>query len=294
MHIPTEFKQKMINAFGVEGGKWLASLPAIVESYIEKWQLSIEGPVEKLSYNYVVKVTDRKQRPLILKLGIPGKDVTREIQVTEIYSGERFAKLVAFDEADGVLLLERLEPGSMLSEIKDEETAILHYVDIWKAIRRPAKPYLPSIYQWFNGLDEYMKRYSKEGGPISVRLIERTRHYIKDIQATSAGDELLHGDLHHYNILYDQKHGWCAIDPKGAVGDVYFDFVPFLFNELHSPNILKRRVEGISSLLHINKKRLLKASIALLTLQTCWAVEDEGNWREMLTTIQWLEDLLNE
>ena len=78
------------------------------------------------------------------------------------------------------------------------------------------------------------------------------------------------------------------------MSDVYFDFVPFLFNELHSPSVLKQRVESISNLLYINKKRLRKASIALLTPQTCWAVEEEGDWRGMLTTIQLLDDLLNE
>lgn len=294
MNIPADFKRKMMTVFGEEGEKWLSFLPALVKRYTEKWQLNIEGPVDNLSYNYVVKARDSEQRPLILKFGIPGLDVTREIHAVEIYGGERFAKLVAFDEADGALLLERLEPGNMLSEVKDEEAVILQYIDVWKAIRKPANPSFLSIYQWFNGLDEYTKRYPKEDGPISGKLVAQARHYVKEIQTTSAGDELLHGDLHHYNILYDQKCGWCAIDPKGIVGDVYFDFVPFLFNELRSQSILKQRVESICILLRINKKRLLKASIALLILQTCWAVEDEGNWRGMLTTIQWLEDLLNE
>lgn len=294
MNIPAEFKKKMATVFGKEGEKWLSSLPALVESYTEKWQLYMEGPVDNLSYNYVVKARDCNLRPLILKFGIPGADVTREIQAIEIYNGERFAKLIASDETDGVLLLERLVPGCMLSEVKDEETATLHYVEVWQAVRKPAKPSFPSIYQLFNGLDEYTKRYPKEEGPISGELLAEAHRYVTDIQATSQGDELLHGDLHHYNILYDQKRGWCAIDPKGIVGDMYFDFVPFLFNELCSQIILKQRVERICSLLDVNKTRLLKASIALLTLQTCWAIEDEGNWREMLTTIYWFKELLNE
>ncbi len=294
MNIPLDFKKKIIAAFGKEGEKWLSCLPALVESYTKKWQLYMEGPVGNLSYNFVIKVRDCNLRPLILKFGIPGADVTREIYAVELYNGERFAKLVNFDKTDGVLLLERLEPGVMLSEVKSEEEAVFHYVDVWQALRRPAKPSFPSIYQWFNGLDEYMKRNPKEEGPISNELLAKAGQYVRHIQTTSAGDELLHGDLHHYNILYDQRRGWCAIDPKGVIGDVYFDFVPFLFNELHSPSVLKQRVESISNLLYINKKRLLKASIALLTLQTCWAVEEEGDWRGMLTTIQLLDDLLNE
>lgn len=294
MNIPTDFYKKITFAFGKAGEQWLLSLPTLVEKYAQKWLLHIEGPVEKLSYHYVVKVRDDRERPLILKLGIPGKDVTREIYTTQLYNGERFAKLEAFNEADGVLLLERLEPGMMLSEVKDEETAILHYIDVWKAIRRPGMQSFPSIYQWFAVLDEYAAAHPQKDGPISSTLLEQAALYAKEIQTTSAGDELLHGDLHHYNILYDQERGWCGIDPKGVVGDMYFDFVPILFNELYSLSDLKRRVERICSLLEIDKKRLLKASLALLTLQTRWALEDKGNWREMLTVIQWLDDLLNE
>lgn len=294
MNIPSDFYKKITFTFGKEGEQWLSYLPALVEKYVQKWRLHIEGPVDNLSYHYVVKVRDGRERPLILKLGVPGKDVTREIYATQLYNGDRFAKLEAFNEKDGVLLLERLEPGIMLSEVKDEEASILHYVDVWKAIRRPGSQSFPSIYEWFTALDEYVATHAKQNGPISTILLEQARLYAKEIQITSAGDELLHGDLHHYNILYDQERGWCGIDPKGVVGDVYFDFVPILFNELYSLSDLKRRVERICSLLEINKKRLLKASLALLTLQTCWALEDKGNWREMLTVIQWLDNLLNE
>lgn len=40
---------------------------------------------------------------------------------------------------------------------------------------------------------------------------------------------LLHGDLHHYNVLL---HGgrWCSIDPKGVVGDPAFEPSAFLRN----------------------------------------------------------------
>ena len=35
---------------------------------------------------------------------------------------------------------------------------------------------------------------------------------------TEEPDYLLHGDLHHGNILFDDARGWIAIDPKGLVG----------------------------------------------------------------------------
>ncbi|MGM9950226.1 MAG: aminoglycoside phosphotransferase family protein [Lysinibacillus sp.] len=292
MNIPLAFKKRIAMIFGREGERWLSALPSLVEQYAEKWRLQVGEPVEQLSYHYVVKVRDLEQRPLILKLGIPGEDVTREMHAVEVYGGERFAKLLAYDEADGVLLLERLEPGFMLSEIKEEEIAIHHFVEVWKAIRRPAEGMFPSIREWFAGLGEYMGGYPKGDGPVPYSLVKKAQHYAREIEETSAANELLHGDLHHYNILYDAGRGWCAIDPKGVVGDAYFDLVPFLFNELYDQDVLKQRVEMICRMLHLQEERLLKASIALLTLQTCWAAEDQGEWERMLRTIRWLESLL--
>lgn len=144
MNIPADFKSKIANIFGKEGERWLSFLSALVKNYAEKRNLFIEGPVHNLSYNYVVKVRGCKHRPLVLKFGIPGEDVSREIHTLKIYNGKRFVKLIAFDETDGVLLLERLVPGSMLSEVKDEET-VMHYIDVWKAVRKPAYPFSPFI-----------------------------------------------------------------------------------------------------------------------------------------------------
>ena len=35
---------------------------------------------------------------------------------------------------------------------------------------------------------------------------------------------VLHGDLHHLNVLYDTNKGWLAIDPKRLWGERAFDY----------------------------------------------------------------------
>ena len=50
---------------------------------------------------------------------------------------------------------------------------------------------------------------------------------------SSAGEPmLLHGDLHHYNILAAERQPWLAIDPKGVVGDPVYETGVFLYNRL--------------------------------------------------------------
>jgi len=48
---------------------------------------------------------------------------------------------------------------------------------------------------------------------------------------TYSGEMLLHGDLHHDNILLNGNR-YYIIDPKGVVGDIVFDIPRFILNEV--------------------------------------------------------------
>ncbi|MBY0148873.1 aminoglycoside phosphotransferase family protein [Neobacillus niacini] len=296
MQISTEFQGKITNAFGESGKAWLESLASTVQTYLEKWELTSEGPVSNLSYNYVIKVTDSVGTPLILKLGVPNFDTSNEMATLQLYNGDGCAKLLKSDSKNGVMLLERLVPGKMLSAETDERVVLENYIKVWKAIRKPLPDgaSTPSLVHWFRGLTNY--RHSGDS-QIKMEHVQLAEEYFKMVMDTSKGPELLHGDLHHENILYAEQHGWMAIDPKGVAGDPYFDVVSFLVNQLDSKpnpkNILKLRVDTISDQLGLDRKRLLKAAIALGTLYACWGIEDsDPDWEKTYQCVKWFIDFL--
>ena len=296
MQIPGDFQEKIINAFGPDGKSWLESLEQTVEIYLKKWNLNNEGPVENLSYNYVLKVTDSEGTPLILKLGVPNFDTRNEMRTLQAYNGNGCAKLLKSDPGNGVILLERLVPGRMLSEEKDERLVTETFVKVWKAIRRPVPndTSTPSLTHWFEGLERYRKNFPH--GPIPHEHIQLAEDFLQQVIDSSAGPELLHGDLHHENILYSKQQGWMAIDPKGVAGDPYFDVVSFLVNQLESKkdpkSILKLRVDTISEQLGLDRQRLLKAAVALGTLYACWGIEDQADWETTYQCVKWFIEFL--
>ncbi|MFB3160963.1 aminoglycoside phosphotransferase family protein [Neobacillus sp. 179-J 1A1 HS] len=295
MQIPSEFQEKIINGFGSDGKAWLESLESTVKTYLQKWGLTSEGPVDNLSYNYVEKGTDTKGTPLILKLGVPNFDTRNEMVTLQNYDGDGCAKLLKFDLEDGVMLLERLVPGRMLSAESDEKIVLENYIKVWKALRRPlpTEGTTPSLIHWFEGLARYR---SAGEGPISLEHVQLAEEFFQQVMETSEGPELLHGDLHHENILYSERNGWMAIDPKGVAGDPYFDVVSFLVNQLVTKadpkSILKLRVDTISDQLGLDRQRLLKASIALGTLYACWGVEDLADWETTYQCVKWFIEFL--
>jgi streptomycin 6-kinase len=194
------------------------------------------------------------------------------------------------------MLLERLVPGIMLSEETDEMIVLENYIKVWKAIRRPVPNggSTPTITDWFEGL----KRYRETGDvQISMEHVLLAEEFFQFVIETSEGPELLHGDLHHENILFSEHKGWMAIDPKGVAGDPYFDVVSFLVNQLDSKpdpkSILKLRVDTISEQIGLDRERLLKAAIALGTLYACWGIEDnDPDWEKTYQCVKWFIEFL--
>ena len=60
--------------------------------------------------------------------------------------------------------------------------------------------------------------------------VERAQRLYVGLCASQTSTRLLHGDLHHYNILRDGDRGWVAIDPKGVVGEVEYEIGAALRN----------------------------------------------------------------
>ncbi|KGM44724.1 aminoglycoside phosphotransferase family protein [Neobacillus niacini] len=295
MKISSEFQEKITNAFGHAGKAWIDSLEQRVETYLQKWELTSEGPVDNLSYNFVLKVRDSNGTPLILKLGVPNFDTRNEMVTLKAYNGEGCAQLLKSDPENGVMLLERIVPGTMLSAERDEMVVIENFIKVCKAIRRPVPggTSTPSLTHWFDGLTRY--RNAGEG-PISLEHVQLAEEFFQEVMETSKGPELLHGDLHHENILYSEEKGWMAIDPKGVAGDPYFDVVSFLINQLESKadpkSTLKLRVDTISEQMGLDRQRLLKAAIALGTLYACWGVEDLADWETTYECVKWFIEFL--
>ncbi|MCM3710185.1 aminoglycoside phosphotransferase family protein [Sporosarcina luteola] len=301
MDIPISFQEKIRNSFGKPGKEWLQSLEVNVNHMAEVWGLTLESPVTNLSYNYVIHVIDENNNPYILKMGLPGFDFENEIRTLQLYSGKGCAKLLKADVERGAMLLESLQPGTMLCTETDETVVIQQFCRVWKQIRKPLPKDtdFPTILHWASAFSKYQSNYPKNDGPIPNEWVAMSAKFLEEIQQTTMEIGLLHGDLHHENILFSNERGWLAIDPKGVAGDPYFDAVSFMVNHLFTKpnpeNLLRLRVNLISELLQMNCEKLLKAAISMSTLYACWAVEDhDPYWKETYQCAKWFNKFLIE
>jgi streptomycin 6-kinase len=102
---------------------------------------------------------------------------------------------------------------------------------------------------------------------------------------------VLHGDLHHGNVLDFGPRGWLAIDPKGLIGDRGYDHANMLCNPdadtATAPGVMARRVGVVSEAARIAPVRLLSWFLAYLGLSAAWSLGDgPGDARRTLEIAQ--------
>ena len=285
MNLPKEFIKTIQNTFGDAGRAWLIALPDLIEEASRRWHLTSVQPVSNLSYNFVA-FAKRSNEDVVLKIGVPNRELTSEMSALRLFEGRGAVRLLEADEERGMFLLERLQPGDMLTALNDDDQAMHIAADVMLNLWRPAptEDAFIQLSDWFKGFEKLRLRFEGGTGPLEETLVERAEHSIMNFFSEDYNPMLIHGDLHHYNIL-SSEHCWMAIDPKGVIGPAAYEVGPLLMNPLGFLNrsdaveITKRRIDILSERLGFERKRIREWGIAHAVLSAWWSLEDEMDWR---------------
>lgn len=180
------------------------------------------------------------------------------------------------------MLLERAVPGIALKSYfpeQDEESTRITAELIKQLHRAPlpkhgANQAFPHIRDWLMVLDN-------DNTAIPEQYLKKARQLRDILLQTSSASVLLHGDLHHDNILKNHN-AWIAIDPKGVIGDPVYEVVAFIRNpipELHTSvmdpvAIIKKHIHDFAMLLDMDERRIQDWCYVQSILSWVWAIED--------------------
>lgn len=291
VRLPEKFRQNILELHAGKGARWLADLPDLIAEISAKWSLSVEQPFPNLSYNYVAPCVCADGAQAVLKIGFSQEDsvIFSEAACLKLLDGRGAVKLLRFDENYRALLLERLIPGENLKGIcrTDDEQATRIAIDVMRRLCRspPETIKFPTLENWMNGLR------TAEKVNFAPRSVARARNYFEELSDASEQNLLLHGDLHHENILSAERESFLAIDPKGVIGDIGYEIGVFLNNQRrlirtrqNLARILARRVEQFALSFDIEPQKLRKWAFVQAILSAWWVFEDTGTVSEKWTT----------
>ena len=305
LSVPPGFRKTILEVHGERGRAWLERLPALVAECQRRWDLRVFPPFEPLSYNYVSPAQRADGTAVVLKLGVPNPELTSEAAALRLYNGDGAVRLIDADPQAGIILEERLLPGTPLGDLADDERATAIAAQVMRQIRRPvpAGHPFPSVVQWAAGLQRLRQRYGGGTGPLETRLVERAEANYAELIASTAETVVLHGDLHHWNILSAsggaQRQPWLALDPKGLVGDPGYEVGQYLLNKIPDWNdsaqiaaIQRRRLRQFAEAWNYDWQRLCAWGIAHSVLSGFWSLEDHGyGWEEAFRNAEILIDI---
>ena len=291
-----EFVQHALSN-GEEGALWLQRIPEIIAACEIKWSLKVFPPFP-LTYNYVAPCLCSDGTQAVLKIGFPrDREFQTEGEALAVFQGKGIEKLLQADKDHAVLLLERVIPGVPLSTLEDDEeaTRILASVmkNLWKPL--PEKHDFITIAEWSNAISQY----HGTSGPLPSYLVDKAERLFAELIASSAEPVLVHGDLHHENVLSSARAGWLAIDPKGVAAEPAYETAALLRNprsklQQHPEleQILLRRILVLSEALHIDPHRIHQWGLAQTVLSAVWSAADEGRgWEHAIGVAEALDTI---
>ena len=226
----------------------------------------------------------RGNQPVVLKVIRQPGDEWRCGDVLAAFDGRGVAQV--YEYVEGAVLLERLNPGTSLASVSldgrdDEATEILAEV-IDRMSQAPGLlseqlKAFDSAQDWGEGFHRYLKSGDNQ---IPTSLVEQGQRIYFDLCASQRDVRLLHGDLQHYNVLFDSDRGWIAIDPKGVIGAIEYEIGASLRNPNEKPELfasaesIERRLKCFEAKLKLDYDRALAWAFAQAVLSAIWSIED--------------------
>jgi streptomycin 6-kinase len=256
----------------------------VFETYLTRWNLVVDGTQVSTPSSWLLPVR-YGDVPAILKIAVVDEE-RRGALLMKWWHGEGAARVLAH-EGDTLLLERGEEKPSLVEMVKagrdDEATRIICSVAARLHAPRAEQPSgLIPLTRWFRELG---LAAAKHGG-VFTQSAATARILLESPQEPV----VLHGDIHHGNILHFASNGWLAIDPKALVGERGFDFANVFCNPdfeiARRDGRLARQSHIVAEAAGLSRKRLLQWIVAYSGLSAAWVLEENLDPTEQLTIAQ--------
>lgn len=253
---------------------------------VERWKLQQCKPVYERGTKAVYEAIAPIFGPVVLKINRDVNQLREEFVMLQALSGEGCCKLYDYDEEAGFLLEERLTPGTVLREETDLGKRIQAFAQIFRQIHTCNMPagQAPDYMQWLDEIYDFCVKNNVDSE--ITEKAELARKICGEMFEKYPERVLLHGDLHHDNLLLREDGTYGMIDPKGVMGPEILDVARFLMNEIDTQydvpikEHMYRATLAVSETLDYPLADVIKVYFMEVILGNVWCLEDGETMNE--------------
>lgn len=279
--IPEYFRASIHRFFGEEGDGWFLPLGDLLQSCILKWNLRECQVADNLSVNLICYAVSPVYGPVVLKIGFPHPEFYSELAALSLYHGRNVCTLYDADLELGAMLLARIVPGYNLKALPDANDRLEIAVEVISNLPVPIQPNLsiPTFADWIKRAFTRVRKEHKVSHK-TLYFVDEAERLFYEITALESAQMLLHGDLHHENILFSATGHWVVIDPKGVTGIPSLETGRFIQNALwliddtQKPQALDDMVSAFSAAFQQPKRTIAACALIDCVLSRCWTFEE--------------------
>lgn len=280
MQIPPYFLHKAARQFGDAGPGWVQQLPEFLARCEAQWKLTDCVPADKLSINLVCYAHSALYGDVVLKIEGPHPERFTEMTALRLYAGRQACTCLGIDKEIAAILLERVVPGYDLRKLPNKQEQLEIGAEVIATLPVPLHEThgLPYYGDWITTAIANTHAHYRPSAQMSALMASTDELY----RQICPGDEplcLLHGDLHHENILCHSDGTWKVIDPQGVIGAPFLESARFIQNHVIDQdnvfhwNMLDDTVAYFTARLGESKYTIASAFFILHVLSTCWGYE---------------------
>lgn len=273
-----EFISNIHDIFGDLGKQWLSSLPSLVKKISTDWKFTVQEITPRLTYSFVAKGITCAGEKAVLKLSPVNPRCDSEIEWFR-FNTIGTPRLFKSDPAQGALLMAQIVPGysaKKLVQDGDDAAATRAIAEVIRTLQPT-----PHDSKIFKPVSELAVTLEGLKGKVDSKLIHKAQTLFKEL-TTKSEDRILHGDLHHDNILFAGDK-WLAIDPHGYIGPAAFEVGAMIRNPYdYFPKgeslkkILEKRLQILNDELTFDPYEIQGWAFAYTLMAAGWSVSDHG------------------
>lgn len=276
-------------------------LPCIAH-YAEAWSLTNFKFIPSYSANIVFQCHSQQFGAAVLKIArASGLEFRTELQALEEFNGKGVCRLFRYDVDHAVMLLQQVQPGQPLRQLASLEQRLDVFCSVYRSLHSASavKHRYPTYMDWVDRITEFMSGQAQYQE--LYQHMKQAQDLCAQVTAIYPGTMLLHGDLHHDNILLGSDGQYVVIDPKGVIGDAVFDIPRFILNEFEDKvtPALQHKINSIivylAEALNVPQPIIRKLLYIETTMGACWYVEDgeiNEHYEEQLARVLLTHSLL--